>query len=214
MRIAADISGHGTGRRLGRKLAGVALGLVVSMSLIGCAGSSGVLPEEKNYVQTPFSGYEEAYDAFEKVSVSETTLSQLFNSGYDVSTFPNVERLSYLDLIQRFLPHESITFDDLDPALRACLEARLTCKGYQLTPSRFAQERVGSVMLDVFNFKRTEVKTGWEAQALFVLHNDVVVYKLWSGTQRVSETRQQTNPLGPFQNLGGTFSGAVKSAIN
>jgi hypothetical protein len=214
MRKTADGSRIGSGRRPGLGLAGAALSLVAGFVLTGCAGSAGVLPEEKNYVQTPFNGYEEAYDAFERVSVSETTLGQLFNSGYDVSTFPNVERLSYLDLIRRFLPHESITFDDLDPALRACLEARLTCKGYQLTPSRFAQERVGSVMLDVLNFKRTEVKTGWEAQALFVLHDNVVVYKLWSGTQRVSETRQQTNPLGPFQNLGGTFSGAVKSAIN
>lgn len=192
----------------------VAFGLAGSFLLAGCAGGSGVLPENRTFVQTPFVEYEEAYEAFEHVSVSETTLGQLFNSGYDVSTFPNVERLSYLDLIQRFLPHESITFEDLDPALRACFEAQLTCKGYLLRPSRIEQERIGSVVLDVFNFKRTEVKTGWAAEAIFVLHNDVVIYKVWSGTQRVSETFEQTNPLGPFQNLGGAFSGAFKSVLN
>lgn len=172
------------------------------------------MPEETNLVQSPFENYDDAYLAFQKVSVKETTLGQLFNSGYDVSTFPNVQSLSYLDLIERFLPHDSITFADLDPALRACFEAKLTCRGYQLTPSHIEEERIGSVMLDVFNFKRTAVKTGWQAEAIFVLHDDVVVYKLWSGTQRLSETHQQRNPLGPFQNLGGTFSGAVSSAMN
>lgn len=188
--------------------------VIAGFSLVGCAGSSGILPEEASLVQSPFDNYGDALLAFENVSVQETTLAQLFNSGYDVTTFPNVRSLSYLDLIARFLPHDSITFADLDPALRACLEARLSCRGYQLTPSHVEQERVGSVMLDVFNFKRTEIKTGWQAEAIFVLHDDVVVYKLWSGTQRVSETHQRTNPLGPFQNLGGAFSGAVSSVVN
>lgn len=188
--------------------------VIAGFSLVGCAGTSGILPEEASLVQSPFDNYGDALLAFEEVSVQETTLAQLFNSGYDVTTFPNVRSLSYLDLIARFLPHDSITFADLDPALRACLEARLSCRGYQLTPSHVEQERVGSVMLDVFNFKRTEIKTGWQAEAIFVLHDDVVVYKLWSGTQRVSETHQRTNPLGPFQNLGGAFSGAVSSVVN
>lgn len=188
--------------------------VIAGFSLVGCAGTSGILPEEASLVQSPFDNYGDALLAFENVSVQETTLAQLFNSGYDVTTFPNVRSLSYLDLIARFLPHDSITFADLDPALRACLEARLSCRGYQLTPSHVEQERVGSVMLDVFNFKRTEIKTGWQAEAIFVLHDDVVVYKLWSGTQRVSETHQRTNPLGPFQNLGGAFSGAVSSVVN
>lgn len=197
-----------------RGLKGVLTGLAASFALVGCAGHSGILPEEESFVQSPFANYDDAYQAFQKVSVKETTLAQLFNTGYDVTTFPNVQSLSYLDLIARFLPHDSITFEDLDPALRACFEARLTCRGYQLTPSHVEQERIGSVMLDVFNFKRTEVKTGWQAEAIFVLHDDVVVYKLWSGTQRLSETHQRTNPLGPFQNLGGAFSGAVSSAVN
>jgi hypothetical protein len=188
--------------------------MLTVFGLAGCSGSSGILPEEITFVQSPFEGYDDAYAAFTDVSIQETTLGQLFNSGYDVSTFPNVQSLSYLDLIELFLPHDSITFADLDPALRACFEARLTCKGYQLSPSHVQHERIGSVMLDVLNFKRTEVRTGWEAEAIFVLHDDVVVYKLWSGTRRLSETRQKRNPLGPFQNLGGTFSGAVKSAIN
>lgn len=197
-----------------RVLKGICAAALAGFGLAGCAGSSGVLPEETSFVQSPFEGYDDAHQAFVKVAVHETTLAQLFNSGYDVSTFPNVQSLSYLDLIKRFLPHDSITFADLDPALRACFEARLGCRGYQLTPGHVERERVGSVMLDVLNFKRTEVRTGWEAEAIFVLHDDVVVYKLWSGTQRLSETHQRRNPLGPFQNLGGTFSGAVKSAIN
>lgn len=205
---------QGDMRAASRVLKGICVSALAGLCLVGCSGSSGILPEETTFVQSPFEGYDDAYAAFADVSVQETTLGQLFNSGYDVSTFPNVQSLSYLDLIALFLPHDSITFADLDPALRACLEARLTCKGYQLTPSHVQHERIGSVMLDVLNFKRTEVRTGWQAEAIFVLHDDVVVYKLWSGTRRLSETRQKRNPLGPFQNLGGTFTGAVRSAIN
>lgn len=198
---------------LKEKLGRMILGSFLVASLAACASAPSVLPEERSFVQTPFTTYQEAYEAYDNVRLAETTKGQLFTTGYDFATLPNVKELSYLDLIETFMPRDNVTFDDLDPKLRACLKARASCKGYLLQPSHIELDRVGSVMLDVLNFRRTEVTSGWQAQALFVMHNDVVVYKLWSGTQNVSETRQQTNPLGPFQNLGGAFTAAAKSAF-
>ncbi|HOI17098.1 MAG TPA: hypothetical protein PK036_12230 [Geobacteraceae bacterium] len=35
--------------------------------------------------------------------------------------------------------------------------------------------------------------------------DNLVVYKVWSGTLHIEEYRQQTNPLGPLQETGGIF---------
>lgn len=193
-------------RQLRRALAFASLGL-----LVGC---SAMLPQKRDIVVSPFESYAQAEEAFDKVVPNETTLKQLFNTGYNISTFPNVETLTYLDLLERFLPRDSITLRDLDDDLRHCLERRLECRGYVLNPSKIRRDRVGNVFLDLFNFRRTEVRHGWEAEALFVLEENVVVYKLWSGTQRIDEVKQDINPLGPLQNIGTALNSAMKGAFD
>ncbi|TNE38282.1 MAG: hypothetical protein EP347_06375 [Alphaproteobacteria bacterium] len=184
------------------------------MSLGLLTGCSNLLPQEKTVVASPFDTYAEAEAAFDKVTPYETDLAELFDSGYNISTFPNVEVLTYLDLLARFLPRDSITLRDLDPGLRQCLEARLECRGYLVKPSRIKKDRVGNWFMDTLYFRRTEKRFGWEAEALFVLHNDMVVYKLWKGTQRIDELRDRKNPLGPLQNIGNAVSSAVDSSFD
>jgi len=173
-----------------------------------------MLPQKRDIVASPFESYAQAQAAFDEVVPNETNLAQLFNSGYNISTFPNVETLTYLDLLERFLPRDSITLRDLDDDLRECLEKRLECRGYVLHPSKIRRDRVGNVFLDLFNFRRTEVRYGWEAEALFVMQGDIVVYKLWSGTQRIDEVKQDINPLGPLQNIGSALNSAMKGAFD
>jgi hypothetical protein len=193
-------------KKLVRAFALISLGLV--------AGCGGMLPQQKTIVASPFDTYAEAEAAFGRVTPNETSLAKLFNSGYNITTFPNVEVLTYLDLLARFLPRDSITLSDLDPSLRQCLERRLECRGYVLRPSRIKKERIGNWFLDLLDFRRTEKRFGWEAEALFVLDDDIVVYKLWSGTQRIDELRQKINPLGPLQNIGSAVSSAVDGAFD
>ncbi|MDP6935050.1 MAG: adenylate/guanylate cyclase domain-containing protein, partial [Myxococcota bacterium] len=45
---------------------------------------------------------------------------------------PNITILSYLDLIERFMPHPTITAGDLDPSVRRCIESRDGCGGYEV----------------------------------------------------------------------------------
>jgi hypothetical protein len=204
--ILLDFKGVQGLKQLRRPLAIVFLGL-----LTGC---SGMLPQKREIVASPFETYAQAETAFDKIVPNETTLEELFNSGYNISTFPNVETLTYLDLLERFLPRDSITLRDLDPDLRNCLEQRLRCRGYVLHPSKIRRDRTGSVFLDLFNFRRTVIRYGWEAEALFVIQDDIVVYKLWSGTQRIDEVEQNINPLGPLQNIGSALNSAMKGAFD
>ena len=37
---------------------------------------------------------------------------------------------------------------------------------------------------------------------MFVLKQDLVIYKLWSGTPRIQEYGKKRNPLGPLQGIG------------
>ena len=58
-------------------------------------------------------------------------------------------------------------------------------------------------------FQRETTETGWSASMLLLLVDDVVVYKLWSGTPRVEERGKETNPLGPAQDLSDPARNAI-----
>ena len=60
----------------------------------------------------------------------------------------------------------------------------------------------GAVMCALLGACTTLLPTGWRFNALVVLKDDLVVYKLWGGQPTIRETEKDTRPLGPLQNLG------------
>jgi len=140
-------------------------------------------------------------EAYESIVPLQTTAEDLKAIGYDPFTAPNVRVLSYLEVIQRFMPKDAIHVDDLDAGLRRCIEAATDCWAYEVTPHFIHKEREGNVVLDVFGFKRTTVTTGWRFTAIVVLKTDIVHYKVWEGTPNIMEERTETTPLGPLQEV-------------
>ncbi len=67
---------------------------------------------------------------------------------------------------------------------------------------RLRAKRVGKFWPDFLNFRRKTESTGWRFNALLVLVNDQVTYKLWSGTPRIEVYKEDRNPLGPLQGSG------------
>ena len=57
--------------------------------------------------RTPWQNFDEAQTAFDKVIPHKTTVGELKNMGFDPNTTPNIKILTYLDLIQRFIPNAS-----------------------------------------------------------------------------------------------------------
>ena len=55
-------------------------------------------------------------------------------------------------------------------------------------------------------FKRVTKVTGWNFQALVIIKDEVVTYKLRSGQPVVDRVEKRTKPLGPFQDLEGMAS--------
>lgn len=121
--------------------------------------------------------------------------------GFDPYTVPNVRILTYLDIIERFLPNASVTKEDLHQAIRACLDNKDGCSAYELNLAVEKKERYGNVAADVFGFKRKTKITGWNFKALIVMQNNVVVYKLRSGEPALEGYEKTVKPLGPFQEL-------------
>ena len=43
--------------------------------------------------------------------------------------------------------------------------------------------------------------TIWRFTALIVIEDDVLQYKIWSGTPKIAEQKVETKPLGPLQEI-------------
>lgn len=187
--------------------------LAVALALGGCA--RWVLPSETvERGRVPgMDSYAATEAVFTRIRPFESTALELSQKGIHPGITPNLKVLNYLDVMQRFMPHETVRIRDLAPAVQACINARDACEGWALQLEQIERQRVGHVSLDVLGIERETEATGWQAEMLLLLVDDVVVYKLWSGVPNIQEVNSQTNPLGPAQDLSGPAASAVRGAI-
>lgn len=179
-----------------RRVAGL-LG-VISGSLLLSACQS-VLPSEKASHESPWTTFDDAKQAYELVIPNYTTVDELREVGFDPYSVPNVGILTYLDIIQRFIPNTSIKIEDLDEGIQRCIKAREACFAYEATPSRTKKKRYGNAAADMMGFRKRERIEGWTFNALIVIIDELVVYKIWGGVPNFVENKQKKNPLGPLQ---------------
>ena len=125
-----------------------------------------------------------------------------------------MEILSYLGVIERFMPRDSIGFDKLDPAVQSCIEARDRCTAYVFRPGQLHQERTGEFFLDLLGFERTTVNTGWSAEVVFLVQDGRVAYKVMSGKPNIDTTHDLVQPLGPLQDIGNTVMRRRRGCCN
>ncbi len=189
----------------------ILLVFVCSFLLTGCGVS--LLPTSLEEVRSPWDSFEEAKKAFDKILVEETSLDGLKSLGFDPFITSNMEILTYLDIMERFMPNPAIEKEDLDPGILRCIEAQHSCHAYEMTVQVANSERRGNVFLDLFGFKRKTNRSGWQFQSLFVINNGFVVYKLWGGKPNINETSLMKKPLGPLQDAGPAVVGAAKAVF-
>ncbi|MCK5716214.1 MAG: hypothetical protein KAH77_01905 [Thiomargarita sp.] len=172
----------------------------VILSVIG-SGCSGMLPSTTVTTKSPWKYFEDAKRDFDKIIPHETNSEDLKRLGFDPFEIPNVKLITYLDLLKIFLPNDSIKLEHLEPGVRSCLEMRDGCYGYEVAPQILSGKRYGSVALDLLNFQKKKITTGWKFKALIVLNNGLVVHKVWGGEPNISKIEIEKNPLGPLQNI-------------
>jgi hypothetical protein len=173
--------------------------LAAALLLAGCGSS--LLPAQTDHVNGKFKTFDDVKAAYSRVQPGRTRVSELSDIGFDL-TEPNVEQLSYLGVMERFMPRANMTQDEVAPEVRGCLRARDHCVGYVFRPSLVHSERTGDTMLDVFGFDRTTVNHGWSAEVTLLVQDDHVAYKVISSKPNIQETHEKVQPLGPLQDLG------------
>ena len=65
--------------------------------------------------------------AYNRIRSGVTPASQLSQLGFNPST---ATKLSYLGVVETFMPQDSFGFDALDPAVQACIQAPDHCTAY------------------------------------------------------------------------------------
>ena len=174
-------------------------------------GCKSVLPREEERTKNAWNSFEDAQAAFENIIPHTTTAKDLHEMGFSHKCTPNLQILTYLDIINRFIPNASIAIEDLDPVVRNCIESKDCCQAYELDVLVEHKQRFGNAFLDIFGFTKNTQITGWKFNALVLIQDDVVIYKLRSGQPNIDRVQKKTKPLGPFQELEGVVTKAVKS---
>jgi hypothetical protein len=174
--------------------------LAVVVLATGCRS---MFPTEDRQTHNQWHSFEEAQLAFDKVVPHKTTIQDLKGLGLDPHSSPNIKLLNYLDVINRFIPNQSIVKDDLPCDVLTCITAKDCCQAYELNLEVVDNKRYGNLFLDAFNFKKKTRITGWNFKGLIVIQDGMVTYKLASGEPLVNRLEKKVRPLGPFQELDG-----------
>lgn len=176
--------------------------LLLFLAVLPVAACNSALPTQDTATKSPWQNFADAKAAYDGIVPLQTTGPELKAIGFDPYSTPNIAILSYLEIMQRFMPNDEIRVDDLEPGVRACIEGQSACQGYEFSPERIHAERVGDVIADMLNFHRHTITTGWSFSALVLLKDDVVLYKIWRGSPMIEQERDRRNPLGPLQDTG------------
>ncbi len=181
-------------------------------ALAGCAaalaGCSALLPKAQTEVASPWNSFDEAKAAVDSIVPDLTTVAELHARGIDPYQSPNVQLLSYSDILRRFPMGDGSRWEELDPGLRECLGAGKSCSGYEITLGNLQRKRVGPFVQDLLRFKQIVDVSGWTFNALILMANDRVVYTLYGGQPSIRIREVTRNPLGPAQGLGDALSSA------
>ena len=187
-----------------------AMGWAAAVALAALCGCSELLPRGQEEVHSPWHNFTEARDAIDRIAPEKTTVAELRDLGIDPYLSPNVQLLSYSDILLRFPMTMSDGRDHLDAGLRRCLESGKACTGYAIAVRETHRDRTGNFWVDTFGFKRVTDVTGWSFNALILLVDDQVVYTLYSGQPQLREQEVTRQPLGPLQGIGEAAANLVK----
>jgi hypothetical protein len=172
--------------------------LVFALLATGCGS---LLPSAHTESPT-FQTFDEARLAIEALVPSRSGLAELRERGLTPDKQPNTAILTQADIVRKVFNGGVLGKDDLDPGIVTCINARNACRGWELNVAQITRARTGNFLADFVNFKRRTETTGWRFNALILLVNDVVVYRGWGGQPVVNEVEVNSNPLGPFQDMG------------
>jgi hypothetical protein len=171
----------------------------IALSLSACTA---LLPAGREEMLLPWASYDEAIKAIDRIEPHVMTRSVLAAERIDPSINPSITVLSFNEVLAQFPALSAVPPDKLEAGIYECLSAGKRCTGYSINVRETRTKRVGNFWLDILNFRRDTLTTGWSLHALIIFVDDVVVYALAGGQPRIEARQSSRNPLGPLQSLG------------
>jgi hypothetical protein len=180
--------------------------MLLALAALGTlAGCSSLLPKSKETAgdaKTAWQSYQDAEQAFDSIVPGKTTLAELAALKLDPRKNPNIHVMQRYEIMQRFIVNSTVTMDELDDGVRACLAADTGCVGWDIDQRAMQQKRVGNAALDMMKMRRETHRYGWRFTALLLIKDGVVLYKLSGGQPLIHEVAQSEDALGPLQAVG------------
>jgi hypothetical protein len=176
--------------------------LIFSLCLSACAS---LLPSTKQINDLPWGSYQQAQEVFAQIAPTQTRLADLQKMGIDPDKTPNVALLNHADVTRRLVAISTLEINFLPPLVQQCLAAYTDCFAFQIEQKHLDRKRYGNFWLDFLTFNRKVEISGWQFEALIIMHKDMVVYKLWTGKPTILQLEEERNPLGPLQGAGASI---------
>lgn len=176
--------------------------------LIACAllaGCSSLLPNATQSNDLPWRSYEQAQQAFDSIIPEKTSLADLQAMSILPALTPNVALLNHADVVRRLSITSSLDLSLLPQPVQRCIAAHASCHAYEIEQKHVEHIRHGNFWMDFLNFRRQTSSSGWQFNALIIMQDETVVYKLWSGKPHFSQQEEERSPLGPLQGLGASI---------
>src|ERR1043166_7960932 len=164
-----------------RRYAFSIVGGIIALSLVGC-GTLSLLPQQSDNSGTHFANFAQLESAYDKISTG-TPASQLREAGFDSAT-GGAEVLSYLGILEHFMPTDSRKFDALAQPVKDCIAARNRCTAVVFRPVGLKPAPTGNMVLDMLGLARNAVDHGASAAVTLFLQDGRVAYKMISGGQQ------------------------------
>lgn len=185
--------------------------MLVAVLLSLLSACSALLPKSDTTVKDRWDSFDSARATFDRIEPYQTNAKEMLQLGYDPFSNPAVTILTYADVIKRLIPPTTIDSMKLNRGVVECVSAQEACQVYEVDLKQLHRKRSGNFWLDFLNFRRRTEISGWRFNALVLLINDLVLYKLWSGQPVIREEENAVNPLGPLQGSGeSVFRGLIK----
>ena len=178
----------------------------IVLVLVGWVGGcSSLLPRTKETsggVATAWQSYEEAEQAFAKITPGTTSVRELAALRLDPRTNPNISVVPRFAVMQRFMVNNTVTLADLDDGVRDCISAQNACVGWEIDQTAMQRKRNGNPALDMLKMQRETHSSGWHFTGLLLIKEGVVIYKLAGGQPLIHEVASSEDILGPLQAIG------------
>ena len=162
-------------------------GVIAVMALIGC-GALTLLPRQNDPVPIRLRTMRDLAAAYERVQPGLTRASQLSHLGFDPGS-ANAQVLSYLGVMERFMPNDSVRFDRLDAAVQDCIEARDHCTALVFRPMGRAAIPGPAGILSAFGLGAAAA-TYQAPEVTLLVRDGRVAFKMISGMPTARAQRQ------------------------